>query len=227
MDIPNVISLENQKFIKDNFSIALEAYELFIYENDLFNLPNDIQDWSLLGSLRTYAINKMFYNSILENESAVNIEFEKINNFGKKALFLHMDDYLLTISRIPERIFTNEGSNFYLDSNAKYKKNLAKRNLDIIPKQLNLFDAEIKNFNKSDEKYAQILYRYTNKNLSILKIVVPDPTLEYSLKQFDILKNVKDTSLEEINKDIENEQIIFLKKDLEKFYKKSEINGIE
>lgn len=122
MDIPNVISLENQKFIKDNFSIALEAYELFIYENDLFNLPNDIQDWSLLGSLRTYAINKMFYNSILENESAVNIEFEKINNFGKKALFLHMDDYLLTISRIPERIFTNEGSNFYLDSNAKYKK---------------------------------------------------------------------------------------------------------
>lgn len=227
MDIPNVISLENQKFIKDNFSIALEAYELFIYENDLFNLPNDIQDWSLLGSLRTYAINKMFYNSILENESAVNIEFEKINNFGKKALFLHMDDYLLTISRIPERVFTNEGSNFYLDSNAKYKKNLAKRNLDIIPKQLNLFDAEIKNFNKSDEKYAQILYRYTNKNLSILKIVVPDPTLEYSLKQFDILKNVKDTSLEEINKDIENEQIIFLKKDLEKFYKKSEINGIE
>lgn len=90
-----------------------------------------------------------------------------------------------------------------------------------------MFDAEIKNFNKSDEKYAQILYRYTNKNLSILKIVVPDPTLEYSLKQFDILKNVKDTSLEEINKDIENEQIIFLKKDLEKFYKKSEINGIE
>lgn len=218
------ISINEQKLIKDRIDIGLQAFELFINEEEFFNFPNDIQDKSLLGNLRTYSIEKSFYDFLTEDDKvSYSINFKKINNFGKNAMILNFGEYFLTVSKIPESIFNNKYSNnFYLDSKANYKKELALLNNDVLPKQINMFEKRI---NENRNVYGQILYRYNNKDLSVLKIIIPDSSLCYSLKQIDVLKEIKNIKIDLIEKESKEEQIIFLKKGLEKYYKRCEING--
>lgn len=192
-----------------SINTALKAYTLFINDHyDFFNFDNKSV---LYGHLRSFVVEKHLYINAFTPNSCYSVYHKPVNNFGYKPLFIETDDFVLSVGKTIKPRF--------LLSKASYKVKLAQNNSPYGQQlKYDYFSDDVKII--ENKKYALLTYGYNMGILTHLSIVLPDST--YKNCMYDPINILKYVSLYDnyIPKEIEEDNIVKLKKSLEKEYHK-------
>lgn len=160
--------------------IALQVFEQFKKNNeDLFSFDKKA---TLFGHLRTYIIEKQFYDSAFNPAANYTVFIREVNPRKHKALCIETNDFIINLGR------TN--SKHELLPTSSYKKEYAKANACLESQLTFDFSCNAPKIVK-DKKYAEIIYGYYNGKMTHLKIVLPSSDyqkIEYSI---DLLESIK------------------------------------
>lgn len=193
-----------------NLTIGMESFQRLISDNKDFFTYN--KGSSILGHLRTYAIERCFYNSAFTPTSNYNVNIGQLNDYKYNGLYMRTKDFVLTISK------THRG--FILPQKAKYRERMSKNNSHI-DRQMSL-DTLTGKIVCDESKYAIITYGYHLDTLTHLNILAPSSDYRGIIYAKNLLKDVsyyKKAILSIVHEDDIEEQIVSLNKQL-----KSQLN---
>ena len=190
--------------LANNLYISIEAYQKFVNDKrDYFNLPNKK---TVLGHLRTYAVQKQFYDGAFDPNAGYTAQFCQTNNFGSQALQLETEHFILHVGRTEKRGL--------LPNVAGYKKEMAKLNGgDDSQIQLKLWDYD-KSTLKASKNYAILAYGYhKDKGITHFDLLVPNgdftkiimPIKSLHIPKFEIVPNfdeVNEPAIASIRKEL-------------------------
>lgn len=156
------------KALATNLYVSMEAYQRMCSENKkFFELQNSK---TVLGHLRTYAVQRQIYLGSLRSDALYSTQFCKTNNFKYETLFLETENFILNIGITKKR--------GQLLSLANYKKELARANAKDDPQiQLEFSDTDTSHL-KSVKNYAILAYGY-NENVGITHFDILVPSGDY------------------------------------------------
>lgn len=204
-----------------NFGFKLKAYNCirlgnkaalqFMSENKhFFNYPKGS---SLIGRLRTYAIERQFYLSSISEDSKFLTYVSPLNHYGYKGLFLKTDDFNVNIAR------TN--GCYKLPPETKYRLALAKTNAGANI-QLS-FDSTSFGILCNDSKYAILAYGIYMDEITYTSLLVPTSDYKGVIYSHNFLDEVK-VQNNYISEPVQEKQISKLKEELKNFVDLGEIN---
>jgi len=186
----------------NNMRVAIQAFEQFKKRNEEF-FSFDKKD-VIFGHLRTYAIERQFYNSAFSPQANYTVTMKQVNNYKYKTLFIETKDFVVNLGR------TN--SKFELLPASLYKKDAAKANTGLNSQLTFDFSSNVPKIIEC-KKYAQIIYGYSYGEITHLNIVLPSSDYSGIEVSIDVLEGIK-LYKNYIPKELIEESIVTLKKSL-------------
>lgn len=186
--------------VANNLIIATKAFDEFWMNN--LNFLRDADD--LYGRILSYAVNQQFKNAATKSASSYLVRDLQVNRYKNRAVLLNTDDYITSICR------TEKPKS--LPPKAKYKLELAEGNRDDY-NQMELHFIQDQISVKDKKKYAIIGYRYINKEMKHLNIIVPDHRFQSIIYSESLLGNITEYN-QYVPEELIYDQVADLKNDL-------------
>ena len=193
-----------------NFDTATKAYQQHKTENRSF-FSYDAGN-ALSSRILTYSIQKNILQNAFTPNSVYFARNGKLNKHGLNGLYIEYRNFILTIGKTMRPLRLLEA--------AKYKRVLSKYNSGIEPSQLCLKLPEGDRHYDPDYRYAQVTYGYSHERSEPhhMTLIVPSPDYSSHLYHRNLMeyKNLEKGLALYSDKEQE-EQVVFLKKDITKF----------
>lgn len=188
----------------NNMRVAIQTFEQFKKKNEGF-FSFDKRE-TVLGYLRTYAIEKQFHDSAFNPKANYSVYLKEVNKYKYKALCIETNDFIVNLGRTD--------SEYSLLPVSAYKKEFAKANAGL-DMQLS-FDFMKDGYEVVEsKKYAEITYGYRSGDITHLQIILPSSDYKGIEHSVNLLENIKVYS-NYIPEELVEESIVTLKKSLSK-----------